>query len=250
VTLGLALPLLAKRPWPRLMAVSLSGWMVILGLGRVIVVPDICGALAGAWLDAGWWRLEIVLLLNPPVLLASSWVLMLMAMMPPLLAKPVMHLQVRSLSRCRGRAVVVFAMAYTLVWMAAGVVLLAAAAALRIAVGGGEGVALALAAAIAVAWQIAPARRRTLERCHRLPRLSAFGLAADRDCLLYGLRLGLWCVGACWALMLLPLVGGTAHALLMAAVSVLLAVEPAPPGFWRRFPWPVLEPSHLQGGRG
>jgi len=210
---------------------------VPLSSGQWFVVPNFCGATAGGWLADGWRGLEVSLLLNPPELLALAWLLMLLAMMPPLLAQPIRHLWDRSLRRRRKRAVALFVAAYAAVWMLAGLVLMAAAILLRALAGGAALLpSSALAIAIALLWQATPAKQICLNRCHRLPRLSVFDLAADLDCLRYGLVAALWCVATCWALMLVPLLADGAHEVLMAVISVMLLAErqtPARPARWR-----------------
>src|SRR5436190_1007649 len=76
---------------------------------------------------------------------------------------------------------------YLLVWLAAGIVPLAAALAAA-AVGGETGVrALGLGlVAAATLWAFAPARHRAVRRCRRTPALAATGPRADRDCLGFG----------------------------------------------------------------
>jgi predicted metal-binding membrane protein len=183
--------------------------------------------------------MEAALLLNPPAGLAWPWLTMLLAMMPPLLARPVAHLWERSLARRRLRAIALFAAGYVAVWMLAGIVLMMAAIALKTLVGAAFLPAPAVAVAIALLWQATPVKQACLNRCHRLPRLSAFGLAADRDCLRYGLVAAFWCVGTCWALMLVPLVADQAHAAVMAVSAVVLLAEraaPARPLRWRLLP--------------
>jgi predicted metal-binding membrane protein len=83
------------------------------------------------------------------------------------------------------------------------------------------------AAAIAAAflWQCSPIKQRCLNRCHAQPELAAFGRAADVDALRFGARHGLWCVGSCWALMLVPVLLPRGHLVAMAAVTVLVAAE-------------------------
>jgi predicted metal-binding membrane protein len=184
----------ARGPWPPLLLVSLAGWIVPLASRQWFVVPNFCGASASGWLAGGWSGLELSLLLNPPELPALAWLLMFLAMMPPLLAQPIRHLWDRSLRRRRKRAVALFVAAYAAVWMLAGLVLLVAAILLRALAGAGLLPSLALAIAIALLWQATPAKQTCLNRCHRLPRLSAFGLAADLDCLRYGLVAARWCV--------------------------------------------------------
>lgn len=223
---GVALAILAKRPWPALLLASSMGWGAAYGSGYALLLPDLCTSMAGAWPAAPTLRsLDATLLINPPGEFVLSWALMLLAMMPPLLTGPVMHIWVRSLARRRPWTIAVFATGYAATWMAAGAVLLAAALALRVLAGTDALPALGLSLAVAAIWQVSPAKRAALDRCHRLPRLSAFGYAADRDCLRYGLTNGLWCVGTCWATMLVVLVAAELHTPLMAAASAIITVE-------------------------
>jgi predicted metal-binding membrane protein len=89
---------------------------------------------------------------------------------------------------------------------------------------------------VVVVWQASPVKQRFLNHCHRRPALAAFGRAADLAALRFGTSLALWCIGSCWALMLLPLLV-PGHALpLMAAVALWLwaeRVEPVAPARWR-----------------
>lgn len=173
--------------------------------------------------------------LNPPAPLMTGWALMLAAMMAPLLTAPVRHLRDRSFARRRARAIALFAAGYTTIWMLGGFVLLSVALALR-QIAPASALPLMLAAAIALVWQFSPFKQRCLNRCHAHPELAAFGLAADLDAFRFGLTHGLWCVGSCWALMLLPLVVARSHLLAMAAVTLWLFAErldqPMPPT-WR-----------------
>jgi predicted metal-binding membrane protein len=156
-------------------------------------------------------------------------------MMPPLLGEPLAHLRRRSLARRRARAISAFVAGYGAVWLAAGIILLAAAMAIA-AAATAMGVPVLLAVGgIAVAWQMTPARQICLNRCHWLPRLSAFGFAADRDCVSFGLAHGFWCAATCAPLMLPPLTAPQIHLPLMALLSASLMLErmaPAQPEVW------------------
>ncbi|RJF89819.1 DUF2182 domain-containing protein [Oleomonas cavernae] len=219
------MPQVRKDVWLPLLTVSLMGWAALLGTGGWRTGQGFCGAAAGYFPAWDWQRLELLFLLNPPAQTAQAWLLMLLAMMPPLLARPVAHLWGGRPAGRRLRAIVVFALAYLAVWMVSGMALVAAAIALQALAGGSWWLGPVVAGAIALLWQVAPAKQACLDRCHWRPALASFGLAADRDCLRYGLAIGVWCVGACWALMLVPLVVTGAHVPLMAAVSLLLLVE-------------------------
>ena len=234
--LALVPTLLGRQPWPLLLIASLLGWTALIGLQHSLLVPEICSAMVASWPTVDSRTIEAVLLVNSPIGLALSWLVMLLAMMPLSLARPILHLWVRSLARRRTRAIVAFLFAYFAVWMAAGPVLLVIAVAVRMAAKGSDVLAIALALVLALLWRLCPIRQICLNRCHGLPRLSPFGLAANRDCLIFGVRTGAWCVGACWPLMVVPLVVDVMHLAVMLAVTLLLLNErlaPTRPVRWR-----------------
>lgn len=176
------------------------------------------------------------LALNPPATLALSWLAMLLAMMPPLLAQPLLHVWRRSLRRRQRRAVALFALGYTAIWCAAGVVL----SSIALALGAASGAAMLLGAALVLGWAATPFAQLSLNRCHRRPCLAGTGIAADADVLQYGVSHGAWCIGACWPVMLLPLLAGPWHLPVMGAAALWLISErsrvprPAQWGFgWR-----------------
>ena len=168
-----------------------------------------------------------------PILLvsASAWVfllsnvhvhsaithmaLMTAAMMLPPLGPPVSHVCARSFARRRRRSVFLFMFAYTGLWMIAGWALLSAAKIAHATV----------IAGIVVAWQSSPFKQRCLNRGHFHPTLPAFGVAADRAVLRFGATHAVWCIGSCWALMLLTLALPAARHELMAVVSFWIFTE-------------------------
>lgn len=171
--------------------------------------------------------------------LAAGWALMLAAMMAPGLAGPVRHVFDRSFARRRARAIALFAAGYGAMWMAAGMVLLAAAWAGRAAVSDADLLAGATAL-LALVWQFSPWKQRCLNRGHLHPEMAAFGRAADWDALRFGMTHGIWCAGSCWALMLLPLMMPIRHMAGMAGVTLWLFGErlerPVAPHWRLRFP--------------
>jgi predicted metal-binding membrane protein len=78
---------------------------------------------------------------------------------------------------------------------------------------------------VAFAWQCSPVKQRCLNRCHAHGELAAFGAAADVGVLRFGVTHGIWCVGACWALMLVPLLLPRGHVVAMVAATVLIVSE-------------------------
>jgi len=220
VALALLPAVLSRPPWPMLALASLSGWLALASVPHALLRPQICGVLAGSGFDLG--TVEAALNIDAAAGLVPFWLAMLLAMMSLLLSQPIIYLWRRSLTRRRGWAIVEFLAAYLGVWMLAGPVLLALATAVRVVGQGSEAFAITVVGAVAFAWRTCPAQQICINRCHVLPRLSPFGLAADRDCLGFGFRTGMWCVGACWPPMLLPLTTDTLHLLLMPVVTLLL----------------------------
>ncbi|WP_085583644.1 MULTISPECIES: DUF2182 domain-containing protein [unclassified Pseudomonas] len=221
-------------PWPLLLATS--------GLGLALCVyseatregPAFCAAVNGVSVLTRWpAALQAELALNPLPRVLQEWFLMLLAMMPPLLAMPLMHVWRSSLPRRRVRATVVFLLGYGALWMAAGPVLLALALLLQIAALKG---ALIVSLLIALLWSMSPWHRAALNRSHRRRRIGLFGWAADRDCLAFGVTHGAGCIASCWAWMLVPLVSGAWHLPVMLAAGVVLLAErlsPPGPARWR-----------------
>ena len=237
----LVLAAAATGPWPLLLAVSLLGWAALIGSSHSFAISNYCGAVAGQW-DLGVRQgPQSLLQFNPPSGLVPHWTLMLLAMMSPLVAKPLSYVWRRSLARRRLRALTAFLIAYLGVWVLAGIPLSLVAIGFRELAELRQGWLPPAAIAVALLWQLTPAKQTCLNRCHRLPRLSPFGVAADRDCLRYGSVTAFWCVGACWGLMLVPLVVDAWHLAIMAAVStVLIAERQATP---RPARWGLLRPT-------
>jgi predicted metal-binding membrane protein len=211
-------------------AISVVAWSVLALYGGELALPAFCSTetLRAIPLSVSF---DLALLLNSPGKLAGGWALMIAAMMSPLAIAPLRHVQERSFAKRRAWAMLLFAAGYMAVWMAAGLGLQAIVLAARWA----EPAPLAglgVAAVIALLWQVSPAKQWCLNRCHRRPHLAAFGAAADRDAFGFGLANGVWCVGACWALMLLPLFVVQAHIFAMIAVTLFILAErlenPAP----------------------
>jgi predicted metal-binding membrane protein len=207
--------------------VSLGGWFMILESEHRLFLQGICSTPTGSWLTLGLKWIAAQFAINPPTELILPWFAMLLAMMPPLLTEQIAHVRFQSEARRRLRVIFLFVVAYGAVWMAAGVGLMFAAVAIGVAADAAAWPAIIPAIGVAVCWQFTPLKRACLKRCHEAPRLSPSGAAADFDCARYGFSSAIWCVGACWALMLIPLVADGLHVAAMAIVSALSIVERA-----------------------
>ncbi len=164
---------------------------------------------------------------------------MLAAMMGPMLALPVRHVLDRSFARRRLRAVMLLLAAYVAVWMVAGMLFLALGLAIPQNVLQSP-VFVAAVVGVAFIWECSPFKQRCLNRGHAHTALAAFGVAAELDSLRFGLNHGIWCVGSCWALMLVPEMFPSSHLEVMALVTLwLLAIRlerPRLPGWRLRSP--------------
>ncbi|MEL6287731.1 MAG: DUF2182 domain-containing protein [Pseudomonadota bacterium] len=82
---------------------------------------------------------------------------------------------------------------------------------------------------IAGAYQFSALKASCLARC-RAPFATFLGMWRDglRGALIMGLKQGGYCLGCCWALMLLAFVGGVMNVLWMAAAMALMLVEKLP----------------------
>lgn len=202
-----------------------AGWGFSLGAGTSSDVPVFCGDLIRTLILRSDQAVDLLFQENPPVPLVMGWIAMLLAMMSPLLSQPTQDIWQRSLPRRRWRAIGLFLAGYATPWLAAGAVLPVVVLAITV-FAGNDVSAFAVGLAICLIWQASPWRQRAMNRCHRRPRLGAFGMQADRDTLRYGLEHGTACTHACWAWMLLPLLlAGGWHMVIMGLVTLGIAYE-------------------------
>ncbi len=204
-----------------LMLSSAIGWMMLLAVPGDDIGLSYCRGVGTEW---SWPSFRALLAISPLSSLAVDWMLMLIAMMAPTLIAPVFHVHQRSFKHRRARSIALFAIGYGAIWMVAGVFMLT----VKLMANASAPQALWPAAAaglIALVWQCSPLKQLCLNRSHNHSELSAFGIAADRDVLVFGLRHGVWCVGSCWALMLLPMLLVHGHTAAMIAVTMLMIGE-------------------------
>jgi predicted metal-binding membrane protein len=162
-----------------------------------------------------------------------AWQTMIVAMMLPSSLPLVRLFSVASArAPARGRALLAFLSGYALVWTAFGAVafsgdalvhrLIADNAGLRAHQSMIVGGLLALAGAV----QFTPLKDRCLTECRHpgafLMRHYRRGISGG---FMLGRRHGLFCLGCCWALMLVMFVTGVANLICMAALTVLMVYE-------------------------
>ncbi|CAM3903012.1 hypothetical protein D3C81_270780 [compost metagenome] len=241
---GLVLRSFTYAPWPVLLATAGFGLALSIYSDASTEGPAFCVATNGLSVFTSWPAvLQAELAVNPIHRILAGWLLMLLTMMPPLLAMPLMHVWRSSLPNRRIRASAGFLLGYCAPWMAAGLVLSALALLLQITVVDN---ALAIALLIALLWSASPWHRAALNRSHQPRRIGLFGGAADRDCLVFGMTHGAYCIGSCWAWMLVPVVSGAWHIPMMLFTGVIMLAERFTPPGPARWCWPrFFSPAHL-----
>lgn len=188
---------------------------------------------AGAWLRSGVWR-------GP----AGDWTMMVGAMMLPMALLPARFAAFASLWPRRHLAIAEVLAGFTAIWLATGAALLPLLALAAPYAERRPVAALALALAAAIAWQLTPLKAAALRACHRRPALPPRGWAADAACLRFGAAQGWACVGACWPLMLCPMLASHSLALGLALAVISFTERILPPPVGR---WPVAAVSTIAG---
>ena len=233
--------------------------LAALGAARVHGVPLVVVAtVAAAWAAAiaaqatgaaGVVHHDEVLSDGPPpagamVVFLAGWQVMVAAMMLPS-SLPLVRLFAEASARvpCRGRSLTAFLGAYALVWTAFGMLAFVGDAGLHGLVDASPWVnqhEWAIGPSVlmlAGAFQFTPLKDACLRACrhpasflHRHYRRGAAGAFQ------LGARHGLFCVGCCWALMLLMFALGVASLLWMALLTALMVHEKTRPSGARTVP--------------
>lgn len=167
----------------------------------------------------------------------GAWTLMMAAMMLMSIA-PFASLYTRTMHDHRVRRVTSLTLGYLAVWAAAGVVGFGAAAgADRLATrapGWAQATAVGTCMVCAV-YQVTPLKDRCLQHCrsplgHLVRYTSLRGPLVDAR---VGLSHGGWCLGCCWALMLLLITFGVMNLIAMVVLATVIVVEKVlAPGRW------------------
>ncbi|WP_459744140.1 copper chaperone [Pseudomonas sp. 3A(2025)] len=230
------------RTWPDslllvLVAISLSAWCVIAVQPHGMSMPAFGSAAPMHMHGAHHLAHHMEAQASSPLAIVYGWVLMMAAMMSLVILAPLQYVRDRSFASRKRRSLLLFVVGYGAVWVLGSLLLYGLAAVLGKVLPGAVGL-MAVGAAVLV-WQVSPARQHCLNLCHRQPALAAFGRAADRSVMHYGLINGVSCFGACGGLMLLTLMAGEAHAIAMLAVTVFIVAERFEPARVPAWQWRV-----------
>lgn len=225
-----------------LVALALAAW---LALALWSASPFARYVEHGGWLDAAAFaelcrafpQGNVVL---PALAYALAWVLMIAAMMLPT-TYPVLAMFQRAVRERPDRVRLVFCVVtgFVVAWAAFGLVAHAADSALRAAVAGNPAIAArawvigAFVLAGAGAFQFSALKYRCLDQCHTPFAFVAarwHGRAPLREAFRLGLDHGIFCIGCCWALMLLMFVVGMGNLGVMLLLALVMAAE-------KNLPW-------------
>lgn len=194
----------------------------------------------GEWLQLGFAgaicrALPAGSVLLPALLYVSGWVLMTVAMMlPTTLPLLAIFARMTSSRSDRGLLLALLIVGYLSIWTAFGLLAHGADMALHAMVGSiavlsfNGWVVGVVVLTIAGLFQFSALKYRCLDKC-RTP--FSFvnehwrGRAQRRQSFLLGVHHGLFCVGCCWAIMLLMFVVGTGSVGWMLAIGAVMAIE-------------------------
>jgi predicted metal-binding membrane protein len=173
---------------------------------------------------------------NIASLLLPMWVAMTLAMMLPSAGPMILtYAEIADTAAAKGEPVVsplVLAAGYLSVWL--GFAVLAAGlqgllAQTNVAVSASPENGTRLAALIFLAaglYQFSALKRACLTQCQRpFPFFFAHWTSEPRGVFRLGLRQGLYCLGCCWAMMLLMLASGAMNVIWMAALGAIMTAE-------------------------
>jgi predicted metal-binding membrane protein len=170
------------------------------------------------------------------VMLTMWWVMMVGMMIPAAAPMILIHARVARQARERGRpfaATAWFAAGYLIAWLAFALAATALQwgleralllAPMTATVTPRLGGALLVAAGL---YQFTPLKDSCLAHCQSPMRfIQRFGFRGERGAAVrLGLRHGAYCIGCCWALMILLFVGGVMNLLWIAAIAALVLAE-------------------------
>jgi len=226
-----------------LAAVSAVAWVyTVFGVGMNMTAIDMTAMPSDMPMPLDAWDLR-----KSALMFAMWWVMMIAMMLPS--AAPMVLLYQRVAKRGRmartGMHTALFAFGYLLVW---GLFSLAA----TVLHAGGEisgGVNGMMASSsrvldgallvVAGVWQLTPMKNRCLEACRSpVEFLGRIWTPGATGALGMGIHHGAFCVGCCWAMMLLLFVGGVMNLYWIGGLALLALAERAAP-MWHRVERPI-----------
>ncbi len=218
---------MGRAHWLGLYGGILAAWVLLFAMQ---MPPEMATAVRLGGAD--WWE---ALCSPAPGLAGAGAVFAMWAMMAGAMMAPTALPAFATFDDLRGAGAGAFGAlvtGYLAVWL--GFAALATGAQLALAEAGlisalGESLSRPLTAtllALAGLWQFSPLKEACLSRCRRP--LAFFMEHWAEGPGRMGLRLGLVCLGCCWALMALAFIGGTMNLIWMGGAMILMALEKLP----------------------
>jgi predicted metal-binding membrane protein len=219
---------------------------VVLAQPRRIAMTCIVVLTGAGWLalgvmfpDAAWGALCLPIQMygwNIAGLLLPMWAAMTLAMMLPSAGPMILtYAEIADTAAAKGEPVVsplVLAAGYLAVWLgfaALAAVLQGLLAQREIAASASQENGARLAALLFLAaglYQFSALKRACLTQCQQpFPFFFAHWTSEPRGVFRLGLRQGLYCLGCCWAMMMLMLATGTMNVIWMAVLGAIMAAE-------------------------
>lgn len=173
----------------------------------------------------------------------AMWAIMMVAMMVPSVAPMILlHARIDKAASAFERAAhsLLVAIAYLLVWVVfsataalAQALLVQAGAVSAMSLAVNQRYAAAVLLLVAAAYELTAAKRLCLDKC-QAPMLFIFNHWQPGAAGAFGLGLkhGLYCLGCCWALMLLLFVGGVMNLAWVALLGIVVLGEKYAPAHW------------------
>lgn len=221
---------------------TLGRWLFWLGfytailLGWALLMQRTVSPLPGVSAAEYWAALCISAGNADPMVLFAMWGLMSAAMMLPTFV-PALRVfgELGSIRATDGQSMAALVFGYGTVWL----VFSALAAALQLGLakagamsGAGQTLSPWVSAGLlfaAGAYQFSTAKEACLAKCrHPLMFFMEHWAPGLKPAFAMGARLGIWCVGCCWLLMLLGLIGGAMNLMWMGAATLFMVVEKLP----------------------
>lgn len=198
-----------------LLTVSAIAWLFVLGIPGEAFTVKHCGIQNSSLVITKVTSFSEQLI---------GWAFMVVAMMLPKLILPIEQICKQTFKSQRIIRSLWFALGYLLVWMVAGVYIIALITKVNLYFSWSY-LPAGIVFLIAVIWEFSPYKQRFLNLGHSHKVLAAFGWKANRDSFLFGTTHGFWCVGSGWALMLFPMFLPVGHNLAMVLVTIIMISE-------------------------
>jgi len=212
------------------------GFYAAILLGWALLMWMTASPLPGVTAAEYWAALCISAVSADPFALFAMWGLMSAAMMLPTFVPAVRVFgELGSVRATNGASMAALVLGYSAVWL----VFSALAATLQLGLakaGAMVGASQTLSPWISVgflatagAYQFSSAKEACLSKCrHPLTFFVEHWAPGLKPAFTMGARLGVWCAGCCWLLMLLGLIGGAMNLMWMGAATLLMVLEKLP----------------------